>query len=300
MRTIITTGSVPVKKMTYGSLMSIIPASVAMHSKRHIPSKLPVPGDRLLAILAVAAILALLLAPPHSVLDKADRAAFAVCHRIPDRSFTVAGHPLPLCARCSGTYLGALAGIAVLVLRGRGRASLLPAPRYLAVIGIFLAAWAVDGLNSFLTFFPGVPHLYEPHNLLRLATGVLEGLAIAALLLPAFNRSLWMGLPVMPSIGRWQDVAWLLAGGVLVAGGVASGLPFLLYPLALMSGIAVVTILGVVNGVFVLIILRRDGQVTGWRGAAPPLLIGLALAVIELAVVGLARAALEARIGSPW
>jgi uncharacterized membrane protein len=254
--------------------------------------------DRPLAALAVAVIVVLLLAPPHGTLDKADRAAFAVCHRIPGRTFAIAGRPLPLCARCSGTYLGALAGIAVLALRGRGRASNLPAPKYLAVFGIFLAAWAIDGLNSFLTFFPGVPHLYEPHNLLRLATGVLEGLAIAALLLPAFNRSLWAGLPPMPSIERWQDVAWLLAGGALVAAGVASGLPFLLYPLALLSAIAVAVILGAVNSVFVLIALRRDGQITGWREAAAPLLAGLALVVVELAVVGLARTALETRIGS--
>jgi hypothetical protein len=81
---------------------------------------------------------------------------------------------------------------------------------------------------------------------------------------------------------------------------VASGLPFLLYPLALLSGLAVVTILGAVNGVFVLSSLRRDGRITRWREAAAPLLAGLALAIIELAVVGLARTALEARIGSPW
>lgn len=256
--------------------------------------------DRLLVILAAAAILVLFLAPPHGLLDKADRAAFAVCHRIPDRSFVIAGHPLPLCSRCSGTYLGALVGFAVLALRRRGRASMLPAPRHLAVIGLFVAAWAVDGFNSFLTFFPGVPHLYEPHNLLRLATGILEGLAIATLLLPAFNRSLWADLPPMPSVGSWQDLAWLLAGGALVAAGVASGLPFLLYPLAILSGLAIAALLAAVNSVFVLLLLGRDGRITSWREAAAPLLAGLALAAIELAVVGLARTAAETWIGSPW
>jgi len=271
-----------------------------MLPKQSTRGRLPVRWDRLLAVLAVAAILALLIAPPHGLLDKADRAAFAVCHRIPERTFTVAGRPLPLCARCSGTYLGALAGLAVLALRGRGRASMLPAPKYLVVFGIFLAAWAVDGFNSFLTFFPGVPHLYEPHNLLRLATGTVEGLAIAALALPAFNRSFWAEPLPMRSIGSWQDIAWMLAGGALVAGLVSSDLPFLLYPLAILSGIAVVLLLGVVNSVFVLLILRRDGRMTGWRQAALPLLLGLSLAMIELAVVGLARAALESWAGSPF
>jgi uncharacterized membrane protein len=256
--------------------------------------------DRWLIILAAAAILILLLAPPHGILDKADRAAFAVCHRIPGRSFTVAGRPLPLCARCSGTYLGALVGIAVLALRGRRRASKMPAPRYLVLLGFFVAAWAVDGLNSFLTLFPGVPHLYEPHNLLRLSTGVLQGLAIATLLLPAFNQSVWSDLPPLPSIPHWWDLAWLLAGGALVAGVVASGLPVLLYPLALLSWFAIVTILGAVNSVFVLVVLNRDGRITNWRDAAAPLLAGLALALIELAVIGLARLMLEAKLGPAW
>jgi uncharacterized membrane protein len=271
-----------------------------MLPKQHAQGKLRVRWDRLLAVMAVAAILVWLLAPPHGLLDKADRAAFAVCHRIPERTLTVAGRPLPLCARCSGTYLGALAGFAVLALRGRGRAGNLPAQKYLAVFGIFLAAWAVDGFNSFLTFFPGVPHPYAPHNLLRLATGILEGLAISALMLPALNRSFWEEPLPMSAVGSWQDIAWMLVGGALAAGLVSSGLPFLLYPLALLSGLAVVLLLGVVNSIFVLLILRRDGQMTGWRQAALPLLLGLTLAMIELVFVGLARAALESWAGSPF
>ena len=168
------------------------------------------------------------------------------------------------------------------------------------MFGVFLVAWALDGLNSFLTFFPGVPHLYEPRNLLRLSTGILEGLAIAALLLPAFNLSLRPELAPNPSIGCWQDVAWMLVGGALVAGAAASGPPSLLYPLAILSGLAVVMLLGTVNSVFVLTALRWNDRTTGWRQAAPPLLLGLALALFELAVVGMGRAALEAWLGSPW
>ena len=76
--------------------------------------------DGILAFVALAVILGILLAPPHGLLDKADHAAFAVCHRISERSFTFAGRPLPLCARCSGTYLGALAGLIVLARAAGG------------------------------------------------------------------------------------------------------------------------------------------------------------------------------------
>src|SRR5512140_590862 len=87
-------------------------------------------SDAALAILASAVILALFFSAPGTLLDKADRAAYAVCHRIGERSFTVAGRQLPLCARCSGTYLGALAAFIVLVLRGRGLAARLPGRKY--------------------------------------------------------------------------------------------------------------------------------------------------------------------------
>jgi uncharacterized membrane protein len=271
-----------------------------MPTEQHTRGRIPARRDHLITVLAVAAIVTLVLAPPHGLLDKADQAAFAVCHRIPDRTFIIAGRPLPLCARCSGMYLGVLAGLAVLALRGRGQASMLPAPKHLAVFGLFLVSWALDGFNSFLTLFPGLPHLYEPHNLLRLTTGILAGLAIAALMLPAFNRSLWAELQLAPSVRSWQDIAWMLAGGALVVGMVASGLPNLLVPLALLSAVAVVVLLGVVNTVFVLLALRTDGQMTRGRQAAAPLLIGLALAMIELAVVGLARTALEAWTRLPW
>jgi uncharacterized membrane protein len=256
--------------------------------------------DRLVAVLAIAAILALFLTPPHGLLDKADRVAFAVCHRIPARTFTAAGRSLPLCARCSGTYLGALAGLIVLSLRGRGKAARLPSPKHLIVFGFFLAAWAVDGLNSFLTFFPNAPHLYVPNNGMRLATGTLEGLAIAAVMLPAFNRSLWARPEPIRSIDGWQDLAWMLAGGALIACLVGSELSFLLYPLAILSGLAVVILLAAVNSMFVLFVLRRDGQATGWAEAAPSLLLGLALAIGELVIVGLARTVIEAWLGPPW
>src|SRR3954447_8038652 len=39
-----------------------------------------------------------------------------VCHQKPERSFTLAGQPLPVCARCTGIYIGA--ALAVLAMAG--------------------------------------------------------------------------------------------------------------------------------------------------------------------------------------
>jgi uncharacterized membrane protein len=249
---------------------------------------------------ALALALALLIAPPHDLLDKADRYAYAVCHRIPSRSFFVDGRQLPLCARCSGTYLGALVGLAVLLALGRGRANRFPSKRFLLVLGLFMAAWAADGLNSYLTFFPALPHLYEPHNLLRLITGTLEGLVIAAVILPLFNLSVWTPGAPLPVIQRWRDFGWLLAGAAAVVAAVGSEWPPLLYPLAIASGAMVVLLVSLLCSALVLIVARRDGRMQSWRQTVWPLLAGLALGLAGLAAIGLARDALTVALGLPF
>ena len=56
-----------------------------------------------LAVLAVVAALALAL--PGQVGELANTVGYAVCHRIPDRSFIIGGAQLPLCARDTGMFL---------------------------------------------------------------------------------------------------------------------------------------------------------------------------------------------------
>jgi hypothetical protein len=52
-----------------------------------------------------------LLETPSGLFGKLDAIGYAVCHRIPERSFHIGDYQLPLCARCSGMYLGAVTGL---------------------------------------------------------------------------------------------------------------------------------------------------------------------------------------------
>lgn len=252
-----------------------------------------------MASLALMVILGLALAAPHGLLDKADRVAYAVCHRFPEHSYTIAGRQLPLCARCSGTYLGAFAGLVVLALRGRAKSGRFPAHPQLVVLGLFMLAWVVDGTNSFLALL-GLPHLYEPSNRLRLITGTLEGIAIAAVLLPALNVTLWRQPNPQRSVGNWIDLAWLLAGGGLVVATVSSDLDALLYLLALLSGVMILVLLGMLNAMFYLASIHKEGRAETTREIIIPLLIGLAFASGEIALIGIGRDALTAHFGLPF
>ena len=251
------------------------------------------PVSWLVAVLAVTAVAAFVAITPDGVLTKADMVAYAVCHRISSHSFTIAGRQLPLCARCSGTFLGALTGFLgqAVVLRRR-RAAEFPPAYILAILVGFMVVWAADGLNSYMTLFPDGPHLYEPQNWLRLTTGALNGLMMSALVYPVFNFTLWRQPVPEPAVRNLRDLGVLMLLEAGLVGLVLAQWPFLLYPLALLSALGVLTLLTSVNSMLVLIIVRRENVVDTWRQAVVPLLAGLTVSMIQISVIGVVRYAL--------
>jgi len=251
------------------------------------------PVPRLFVVLALAALLVFLLATPDGLLTKADMVGYAVCHRIASHSFTIAGRQLPLCARCSGMFIGALIGFfgQAVVLRRR-RAAEFPPPLIIVILAGFMLLWAADGLNSYLAFFPYGPHLYEPQNWLRLTTGALNGLAMSGLVYPVLNFTLWRQPAAERAIRNLRDLGVLLLLEAGVVGLVLTRWSPLLYPLALLSALSVLTLLASVNGMLVLMIVRRENVVDSGREAIIPLLAGLAVSLIQVGVIDILRHAL--------
>lgn len=227
-----------------------------------------------------------------ALLDGADWAGYALCHRITERSFTIAGRQFPLCARCTGMYLGAMLVFVVMALAGRLRRGDLPPPRLLIVLFGFIALMGIDGLNSYSHFFPNAPHLYEPRNWLRLLTGMGTGLAMGLIVLPALAQTVWRTPRFLPVLANGRELIDLLALAALLILLVLSNQPVLLYVMAIMSTLGLLLLVAALNTVVLLLLLRRDGRAATWKGTAVPLLGGLALAVLELSVIGYARFAL--------
>ena len=254
-----------------------------------------------LAIVAVAlALMVIVLAievPPSTLLGKADAVGYAICHRIPERSFFLNGRQLPLCARCTGTFLGAMLGAGVLILFRRQRAARLPSVPVLGLMVLFVALWGFDGLNSYLTFFPGAPHLYEPRNWLRMSTGMLNGLALLILVWPIFNFTLWREPKQVAVLDNaWQLLAILPVAGLLVVI-VNLGIGALLYPLAILSSGGVLLMLIMINTMIAAVILGREGYARNWPQALVPLTVGLGLAILQMAFMILLRAYLTTSLG---
>lgn len=225
---------------------------------------------------------------------------YGVCHQIPERTIHLAGQALPLCARCSGIYLGAVIGFAFMLASGRARSSIMPPVRVLVVLLAFVGLFAVDGLNSYLTFFPGAPHLYQPQNWLRLTTGTLHGLAISFIVMPVFSFTLWKETDAQPVLRGLKELAALVAAAAAVILAVLADLDFLLYPVAIVSSMGLLTMFTLLNGAIFLIISRREGQATRRAQLWLPLGVGLLMGLGEIAVLDAGRLWLTVTLGLPF
>jgi len=243
---------------------------------------------RLLLFGAAGLLLVVWLAKtPGGLLGKADAIGYAVCHRIDVRSFHIGERQVPLCARCSGMYLGALLGIGYQFLRGRpGRMPGFPAA---ILFGFFLVAFVVDGANSYLHFFPNAPGLYQPQNLLRLITGTGMGLSIASVLVPAFNQTIWSDWQPVSAFGSWRPVAELLVLAAIVDLLMLSGSPLILYPLALLSASGVMVMLGMIYTMIWVMVFRADNRYHKLAQLVVPLVGGFTTALLQIAIIDLAR-----------
>lgn len=212
-----------------------------------------------------------------------------ICHQLPEHSLLLAGVQLPLCARCTGTFLGAALGFVGLWRRGHTRSGRLPPPRVISALGLFFTFWAVDGFNSYWHFLTGRVLLYVSSNALRLAAGLANGVGLSVLILPLFNNFLWKKREDQPVLGGIRELIEILlpvaASGLLLQ----TGAGLLLYPVLLAQVLSVWMVLGIVNSVVVLICLRWDNRAEYWQHAAKPLAFGLLLSMVEVGGIALLR-----------
>ncbi len=275
---------------------------MSLQEQHHSPDKLaprlhPVYRRRLALVICLAAVLLLafytLSESAHlkhdPLLAISDWAGYALCHRISERSFNINGRQFPLCARCTGMYLGATLTIMALMLAGRWRRVLLPRRNlFLALLGLIILM-GIDGINSYSHFFPDVPHLYEPRNWLRLATGMGAGLTLGIIIMAALAQSLWRTPSLVPIVEDWRELGGILLLGLVAFVLVLSNQSALLYVLAIASTGGLIFVVTALNTAVLLILTRRDGQAVSWSLALVPLLVGLILAILELGTISTIR-----------
>ncbi len=253
-------------------------------------------ATRVLVILAFLLVLiGWLFSTPTGLLGKADALGYAVCHRIPERSFHIGERALPLCARCSGMFLGAVIGLTFQTIMSKRHGGT-PHWSVIVVMGLMVVAFGVDGSNSYLYLikqtYPGmleqVPNLYIPNNTLRLLTGTGMGLGMTAALYPAFTQTVWREWKKEPALTPLKALI-LIAIAVVLDLLILTESPVVLYPVALLSAAGILILLTMVYAIVWVTLMGQDNMFDNFKQMWLPLLAGLTLALIQVFAIDMLR-----------
>ena len=246
-------------------------------------------------IAAILAFAAWMYISPEGALGKLDAVGYAVCHRIDARSFHIGDRQLPLCARCTGEFYAA--GLALIFqIFVSGKRSKLPSRGIIAVLVLFFLAFGIDGSNSYLYllkstspgFLDQIPNLYIPNNILRLFTGSGMGIALAVVLYPIMNQTLWRQMDDRPA-HEWKSFGVLIGATVLANLLILTDSPIVLYPIAYLSSLGTLALLVIVFSMLWIMIMRQDNTFEHPRQLWFPFLAGLTIALLMVLSIDLFR-----------
>jgi uncharacterized membrane protein len=232
---------------------------------------------------------------PPGLLGKADAIGYAICHRIDERSFHIFGRQLPLCARCTGEFYAA--GITLLYLSFVGpKKSGMPGWKLGAPLILFFLAFGIDGSNSYLYLLKqtsrgaldNIPNLYIPNNTLRLFTGSGMGIALASILFPAFNGSSWKTHDPTSALD-WKKLSIIIGTILVVDLLILTESPVILYPIAFISILGVLSLLVIVFSMVWVLMMRLENEFNTLAQMWMPFLAGVTLALLMIAVIDLLR-----------
>lgn len=232
---------------------------------------------------------------PPGLLGKADAIGYAICHRIDERSFHIGDRQLPLCARCTGEFYAA--GISLLFFAiVSPKKSGMPGWKLGAPLLVFFLAFGIDGSNSYLYLlkqtaggaFDSIPNLYIPNNTLRLFTGSGMGIALASIVYPAFNQTAWRE-PDTQRVLDWKKLVILISIILLIDLLILTEHPAVLYPIAFLSVLSVLTLLVIVFSMSWVLMMRQDNAFDSFRQMWMPFIAGTTLAFLMITVIDLLR-----------
>ncbi|NLK21660.1 MAG: DUF2085 domain-containing protein [Epulopiscium sp.] len=126
----------------------------------------------------------------------------SVCHQFPERSFFIQGTKMPLCARCTGIYLGMFLGFLYLYFRRRNKGNTPPSFQFLIGMILCWIPMILDGVTSYMGF-------RETTNITRLLTGFLFGVFIPVFIVLLKNFDL-EGENNIPIIKGYKDLLFMV------------------------------------------------------------------------------------------
>lgn len=241
----------------------------------------------ILLILVLVSMAVWLSLTPPGIDGKLHAAGYSVCHQMESHSLSIGGKTLPLCARCTGTFTGLF--FSLLFLSSKKKRTGVPSKPKIAVLILFFTVFIIDGINSSLTLLPGVAPFYAPDNRLRLITGLLFGISLANLILPLWHQTLWVEGEDKPVFDHWKDLLILIFIAAAVGVLILLDIPFLYYPVALLSTGMIFFVLSMIYTLLWCIILKKENSLHHLRDGIRILCIGMITAIFQVGIMDIIR-----------
>lgn len=232
---------------------------------------------------------------PPGLLGKADAIGYAICHRIDERSFHIGDRQLPLCARCTGEFYAAGISLLFFSLVSPKRSGM-PGWKLGAPLLLFFIAFGIDGSNSYLYLIKqtvggaldNIPNLYIPNNTLRLFTGSGMGIALASIVYPSFNQTVWREFDPRPALD-WKKLGILIATVIVTDLLILTEHPAILYPIAALSVLGVLSLLILVFSMVWLLMMKQENAFDRLQQMWMPIVAGTTLAFLMISAIDLLR-----------
>jgi len=255
------------------------------NSTKPSPRRIVLSGLVLLA--AIGITLNWLHLSPGDLYAKSMALGSSVCHQLPTHSFIQGDLQFPICARCTGLYLGCLIGISYYATQGRK--SGLPTRGYLMLMLFLTIAWGGDGLNSLISDMLGRPFLYTTTNTTRLVTGFGMGLVLSTALMTLFNLTVLKNPSKIPLLKNlWQVIAYIgiaaVLGSLLVF---TDGIIF--RGLAYISALTILVVITALYTIFWVILSRKENTFENLPALVIFLAAGLATAMLQITLLSALR-----------
>ncbi len=239
-----------------------------------------------------AAIISLFIAAtPPGLWEKARMIGYALCHQLPERSFFIHEHQTPLCARCTGMYLGFFIGLIFLIIRRRTHSARMPTTAIISVLIGFITIMGIDGINSTISIIPGAPQLYHTTNIHRIVTGTLFGIAMCMLFFPVFSTAIWRQPSGDRSLKNWRELLVLMLVAFALDAVVLTQADWLFYPITILSIAGPLLLLSFMGAIIVLTMRNLVNNIDRWKQMALPMFAGVALGLVLITMMDVFRAA---------
>jgi uncharacterized membrane protein len=255
------------------------------------PTQSPLTRSLLIIVLLAAFCLTVfttwLLLTPSGLLGKLQALAYSVCHENPDHSLQIGLVLLPLCARCTGMFLGCLLGLVTLLLLTRSAGY--PTKKIMWALGALVFFFAVDGVDSAVFSFFNGQSLYAPSNLLRLVSGLGMGLVLAVVILSLWRQTMAQTPDLKAGLSSWKQLMISVVVQGALAGLITFAPTWMYYPLAILSVLSVPFLLTMVYTLLWILMRKKENSLRNLQQRFTYILLGCLSAFIQIGAFDLLR-----------